>query len=354
LEAVVSSDDRVNHVLTAPPNVERRMPKPEIATRYPWVNRVKAAMASYSKQDRHLIGVSGGLDSRALLHLLPMLGFDNLVVCHLNHNLRGAESLEDSKFVQRIARRLGLPFHMETLTALPGSGSIETAARQARLLFYAGAAERFSTSSIFLAHHADDQVETFLFNLFRGTGSLDNAAIKPESEVAIGSQILLIRRPLLHVWKDDICKFAKGFHLKFREDSTNVSRQMTRNRLRHDLIPVIEKLMGRPVKQTLLRTIELAVGESEFLRSLVPEIQHQPELDALELRKLPVAIQRRTIHGWLRHQEVKGCGFDEIEAIRSLVEHTQVAKVNLPRGVFCRRRAGRLFLQFPSGDKFGV
>jgi tRNA(Ile)-lysidine synthase len=326
----------------------------EIATRFPWVDRVAAATAKYPRQERHLVGVSGGVDSRALLHLLPLLGFGNLVVCHLNHNLRGLESLEDSKFVRRLARRLGLPLHMETLDGLPGSGSIETAARQARLLFYAGAAEKFSTSSLFLAHHADDQVETFLFNLFRGAGSLDNAAIKPQSEVAIGSQILLIRRPMLHVWKDDICKFAEGLHLKYREDSTNVSRQMTRNRLRHDLIPVIEKLMDRPVKQTLLRTIELAAEESEFLRSLVPEMQNQPELDARELRKLPMAIQRRTIHGWLRHQKVKDCGFDDIEAVRALVYRTQVAKINLPRGVFCRRRAGRLFLQFPSGDKFGV
>jgi tRNA(Ile)-lysidine synthase len=319
----------------------------DIATRFPWVDRVKTETASYPKQERHLVGVSGGVDSRVLLHLLPMLGFGNLVVCHLNHNLRGAESLEDSKFVRRLTHRLGLPLHMEKLADLPGPGSVETAARQARLLFYAGAAEKYSTSSLFLAHHADDQVETFLFNLFRGTGSLDDAAIKPESEVAIGSRILLIRRPLLQVWKEDICEFAKGFHLKFREDSTNASRQMTRNRLRHDLIPAIEKLMGRPVKQTLLRTIELAAGESDLLRSLVPEMQNQPELETRELRKLPLAIQRRTIHRWLRHQEVEGCGFDEIDAVRSLVERTQVAKINLPRGVFCRRRAGRLFLQFP-------
>jgi tRNA(Ile)-lysidine synthase len=319
----------------------------DIAIRFPWVDRVKAATASYPKQEHHLVGVSGGVDSRVLLHLLPMLGFGNLVVCHLNHNVRGTESLEDSKFVRRLTHRLGLPLHMEKLAGLPGAGSVETAARQARLRFYAGAAEKYSTSSLFLAHHADDQVETFLFNLFRGAGSFDNAAIKPESEVAIGSRILLIRRPLLQVWKEDICKFAKGFHLKFREDSTNVSRQMTRNRLRHDLIPAIEKLMGRPVKQTLLRTIELAAGESDLLRSLVPEMQNQPELEARELRKLPLAIQRRTIHRWLRHHEVEGCGFDEIEAVRSLVEGTQVAKINLPRGVFCRRRAGRLFLQFP-------
>ena len=76
-------------------------------------------------------------------------------------------------------------------------------------------------------------------------------------------------------------------------------------------------------------------------------MQNQAELDARDLRKLPVAIQRRTIHGWLRHQNIKDCGFDEIEAVRSLLTRLEIAKINLPRGVFCRRRAGRLFLQFP-------
>src|ERR1700722_1163289 len=84
------------------PNAERRTPNAE---RFPWVDRVKAATLSYPKEERHLVGVSGGVDSRVLLHILPMIGFRNLVICHLNHNLRGAESLEDSKFVYRLARR---------------------------------------------------------------------------------------------------------------------------------------------------------------------------------------------------------------------------------------------------------
>jgi tRNA(Ile)-lysidine synthase len=308
---------------------------------------VKAATATYSRQERHLVGVSGGLDSRVLLHVLPMIGFRNLVVCHLNHNLRGAESLEDSKFVYRLARRLGLPVQMDSAAELAETGSLEAVAREARLQFFAQAADNFSTSSLFLAHHADDQVETFLFNLFRGTGSLDNAAIKSESQVTVGTRHLLIRRPLLQVWKDEIYEFAAAFRLKFREDSTNASRQMVRNRLRHDLIPEIEKLMGRPVKRALLRTIELAANEGELLRSLVPEMESQSELDARELRKFPVAIQRRVIHGWLRQHNIKDCGFDEIEAVRSLLNSLEIAKINLPRGVFCRRRAGRLFLQFP-------
>jgi len=336
------------------PNGERRTPSAErrtsLLTRFPWLQRVQVATECFPREERHLVGVSGGVDSRVLLHILPLIGFRNLVVCHLNNNLRGFESLDDSKFVSRFTRRLGLPLHMETLDELPSTGSLEAAARTARLQFFARAAETFSTSSLFLAHHADDQVETFLFNLFRGTGSLDNAAIKEESQVIIGNQNLLIRHPLLQVWKDEIYQFATAFRLKFRQDSTNLSRRMVRNRLRHDLIPEIETLMGRPVKRTLLRTIELAAKEGEFLRSLVPEMEHAAELEVRELRKLPMAIQRRTIHGWLRHQKIKDCGFDEIEAVRSLLNRPAIAKINLPLGVFCRRRSSRLFLQFP-GDQ---
>jgi tRNA(Ile)-lysidine synthase len=319
----------------------------ELAGRFPWVDRVEAAIACYPRDELHLVGVSGGVDSRVLLHLLPIVGFRHLVVCHLNHNLRGAESLDDGKFVNRLSHRLGLPLYAETLAELPKTGSLEGAAREARLQFFSRAAASFSTSSVFLGHHADDQVETFLFNLFRGSGSLDNAAIKPESRITVGTRQLLLRHPLLQVWKDEIREFATAFRLKFREDSTNLSRRMARNRIRHDLIPGIERLMGRPIKRTLLRTIEIAAKEGEFLRSQIPVMESDAELTIRELRKSPVAIQRRTIHGWLRYNGVKECGFDEIEAVRSLLTRLEIAKINLPRGAFCRRRGGRLFLQFP-------
>ena len=222
----------------------RNWQKEQLRSRFPWLAQLEAETSCYPKKELHLVGVSGGIDSRVLLHLLPMVGFQRLVVCHLNHNLRGVESLEDSKFVYRLSHRLRLPLYAETLEELPGTGSLESAAREARLQFFARAAEKYSTSSVFLAHHADDQVETFLFNLFRGSGSLDNATIKKESLVTVGTSSLLLRHPLLQVWKDEIREFAASFRLKFREDSTNRSRRMVRNRIRHDLIPGIERAMG--------------------------------------------------------------------------------------------------------------
>src|SRR5882724_7976975 len=121
---------------------------------------------------RYLIGVSGGRDSIALLHFLVDLGYNKLVVCHLNHQLRGRESRRDARFVEKIARDLQLDSEIGSTDvgalAKQSKLSIETAARFARFAFFVEAARRRRCSRIFLAHHADDLVETALLNLFRG------------------------------------------------------------------------------------------------------------------------------------------------------------------------------------------
>jgi tRNA(Ile)-lysidine synthase len=316
-------------------------------SRFSWIKSVENALMSCPHNLFALIGVSGGIDSCVLLHLLRTLGYSKLIVCHLNHNLRGIESEQDRDFVAGLCRKLDLPFHTETLTEPPPSGSLETAARVARFDFFARAAAKFATNSLFLAHHADDQVETFLFNLFRGTGALENATIKTESVTMIGDQTLQLIRPLLHVWKEQLRAYASTFRIESREDRTNSDRAITRNRIRHELIPQIERLVDRPIKTNLLRIIEVAEKEGEFIRSQVPHFQFARELPVRELRPLHVAIQRRVIHRWLRFNQIEDLGFVEIEAVRSLLHSDKVAKVNLPRDVFCRRRSGQLFLQFP-------
>jgi tRNA(Ile)-lysidine synthase len=123
---------------------------------------------------RYLIGVSGGRDSIALLNLLLGFGYEKLVVCHLNHRLRGAASRADARFVEKVARNLGLDCEIGSVDvgalAKRCKLSIETAARFARLAFFVEVARRRRCSRIFLAHHADDLVETALLNLFRGAG----------------------------------------------------------------------------------------------------------------------------------------------------------------------------------------
>src|SRR5437660_10052711 len=145
----------------------------------------------FPPEARYLIGVSGGRDSVALLYWLVNLGYKKLIVCHLNHRLRGRSSDADARFVQKLAEKYQLKFELGAADvrtdAKKRKTSIETAAREERYLFFARAAKRHHCHTIFLAHHADDQVETFLINLFRGAGSAGLAAMQAVSMRRIGN-----------------------------------------------------------------------------------------------------------------------------------------------------------------------
>jgi tRNA(Ile)-lysidine synthase len=312
---------------------------------FPWITTVQRALAAYPREQTYLVGVSGGLDSRVLLELLLQSGFSELVVCHLNHNLRAPASREDAEFVERLAKKLQLPQFSKTIEAWPKKRSIETAARLARHRFFAEAAKQFQTDRIFLAHHADDQVETFLFNILRGTGSLGNAVIEPEITLTVDNQSLSVLRPLLSVWKVELQEFAKRNRLRFCRDATNSESLYTRNRIRNLLIPEIENILDRPVKRNLLRLSQIAREEEKLLEAITPNICERDSLLVREIHALPAALQRRVIHRWLNQMEVPDVGFEEVEAVRGLIEHERPAKTNLPQDHFCRRKEGRLFLE---------
>src|SRR5947208_4116357 len=134
---------------------------------------------------RYLIGVSGGRDSVALLHWLVDLGYEKLIVCHLNHQLRGQSSDADARFVEKLAGKYQVDFELGAANvralAKKKKMSIETAAREARYSFFAKVAKGQRRGTIFLAHHADDLVETFLLNLFRGAGLTGLTAMREVS-----------------------------------------------------------------------------------------------------------------------------------------------------------------------------
>ena len=299
---------------------------------------------------RYLIGVSGGRDSIALLHLLVDLGYNKLVVCHLNHQLRGRESRRDARFVEKIARDLRLDSEIGSTDvgalARRSKLSIETAARFARFAFFVEAARRRRCSRIFLAHHADDLVETALLNLFRGASPGGMAAMRRISVHRIGKTKLTILRPLLGVWRSEINSYIGERHLEFREDATNAVLHSSRNKIRHRILPDIENQFGRDVRKTIWRAAQIWSEEEAVLDSLVPiDLTVVATLSVTTLRKLPVALQRRTILRWLRSRKVADVGFDIVENVRGLIEPgTKLTKVNLPRDWHARRRAGKIFI----------
>lgn len=290
------------------------------------------------------MGISGGRDSVALLHWLHARGHRQLIACHLDHGLR-AESREDARFVEDFAGGLGCPCVVSRVNvgalAKRRKLSVETAARAARLEFFGRCARKHGTIRLFLAHHADDQVETFLFNLLRGAGTGGLGGMAPVA--AIGR--LRIARPLLGVWREEIDAYGERYQLPWREDASNASREHTRNRLRHDALPALSAAMGRDVRQALWRAAELLRAEDEVL-SLAPEDVRAlgTKLEVESMRALPLGLQRRVIHAWLQREKIAGVGFAEVESVRSLLDG-RGAKVNLPGERHARRREGRIFCE---------
>ena len=223
--------------------------------------------------------------------------------------------------------------------------SIETAAREARYSFFAKAAKRRRCCTIFLAHHADDLVETFLLNLIRGAGLGGLAAMRDISTRRVDKLALTVVRPMLSVWRTEIDDYVREHRLKFRQDASNKSLLPMRNRLRNRIIPYLEKTLGRNIRQNIWRTAMIAAEEEKLLHNEVADSSNT-DLSVGKLRALPVALQRRAILKWLRAQNISEVGFDVIEHVRSLLDpDARVAKVNLPRDRHVRRRAGKLFIQ---------
>jgi tRNA(Ile)-lysidine synthase len=300
---------------------------------------------------RYLIGVSGGRDSVALLHQLFELGYRRLIVCHLDHQLRGRASTADARFVERLAGKLDCEFEIDRIDvgalALASKQSVETAGRMARYEFFARVARRRRCHTLFLGHHADDLVETSLMNLFRGAGPAGFGGMRKVTSRPIAGVELKIVRPLLGVWREEINRYVKANGIEFCDDATNENLGPVRNRMRRRLIPYIEKQLGRNVRSTVWRAALIAADEAEWLEALVDSKQTESrQLDVAYLRAQPRALQRRTIQKWLQSQGVADLDFDVIERIRALLDpEATTAKTNLPRDRHVRRRAKKIFIE---------
>jgi tRNA(Ile)-lysidine synthase len=321
---------------------------------------------------RYLIGVSGGRDSVALLHWLISLGYERLIVCHLNHRLRGRSSDADAHFVKRLVeryngqalrppaartgKRSARPTTVGRLEFELGSAnihalarkqkmSIETAAREARYAFFAETARRRNCRTIFVAHHADDLVETFLLNLFRGAGGAGLSAMREISTRRIDGVDLTIVRPFLCIWRKEIDDYVGEHRLRFREDATNKNLTPLRNCIRHRIIPYLEKMLGRNIRQNIWRTAMIAADEEKWIESELRDSTHA-DLSVVKLRALPIALQRRALLKWLRAQNISDVGFEVIERVRSLADRdARISKVNLPENRHARRRARKIFIE---------
>ena len=302
-----------------------------------------------SKRRRYLVAVSGGADSVALLHLLMEAGFLNLVICHLDHQLRGRESSADARWVGKLAAKLGVVFESDRADVKQRmkaqKESLETAARHARHEFYAHCARKHRCERVLLAHHADDQAETVLWNLMRGSHGLKG--MSETQEIKVGRKHLELIRPLLGVRKAQLVEWLMGRGLAWREDVSNAKPIAVRNRLRNEVMPLLDEIGGRDVVASLARGALDQFELDAFVADSVKQakvLDPQGRLHLPALRKLHPMLQRAAIKGYLEDQGIGGIERDLLDRAVGLMDTKSDPAINLPGGKQLRRRQGRLLV----------
>ncbi|HEU5181497.1 MAG TPA: tRNA lysidine(34) synthetase TilS [Candidatus Polarisedimenticolia bacterium] len=294
-----------------------------------------------------LVAVSGGSDSVALLHLYARLRNESpfpLGAAHLNHAVRGSESDEDERFVAELARRLQVPLHTARLApqALEGKGEgWEAAARKARYQFLREIAAQVGASRVAMGHTKDDQAETVLMRLLRGSGRRGLGGIHPAVEG-------VFIRPLLGFTKQELAGYLQERGEIWREDSSNRSRANLRSRIRHDLIPALRGEFNPDLVDTLARTAEVFREEDDYLASVTAEIarrlirseSHSLSLGIPALRALPAALRRRLLRSFVEQAFSPGLpppDFALTSILEALIEEARHgAAANLPGGLQAR------------------
>jgi len=315
------------------------MPLPEIA----WFHDAP-------KRRRYLAGISGGADSVALLHHLHRHGFRDIVVCHLDHGLRGKASAGDARFVQKLAGKLGYPCEsgkaqVKSLAKENGH-SLETSAREARHAFFAICSRKYRCPRLLLAHHFDDQAETILWNLLRGSRGL--AGMKEVQTLTMGGRPMECIRPLLCVRRERLREWLATNDHGWREDATNAEPFAARNRLRNEALPLLAEIAKRDAADSLVRAVEASVEAKSIEAWAVKQaevLDPQGRIHLPKLRTLPPAVQSACIYDFLRSSGVPDLSREIVGRCRSLIDPAAAPAVNLPAGYILRRRAGRLLLE---------
>jgi len=303
------------------------------------------ALASLSRRQKWLVGVSGGRDSVFLLHALVRTGFRKLIVCHFDHRMRGRASTADARFVEALAGRLKLPF-VGGRAPEPMPSCSEADARELRFRFFASAARQTRCPRVFLAHHADDQVETSLFNFLRGSGGRGVSGMRPSASQRVDGIALTLHRPLLGVWRDEIDAWMRENRIAFRDDATNATVSGSRNRIRLQLIPAAEAALDRGVREPILRAAQIAGAEEDLLEEMTASLGLPEALPLRSLLQQPLALRRRWMREWLRSRDIANVGFDVVEHALHVADPTcPTARLQLPGGAMLRRRSGLLFIE---------
>jgi len=299
--------------------------------------------------EKLLVAVSGGPDSVCLLHILVKLQREltiKLYIAHLNHQLRGAESEADAGYVSDLAHQLGIPATIDKRDVKGYQAqqrlSLEEAAREVRYSFLAQVARSIGANRVAVGHTMDDHIETILMHLIRGTGTRGLRGLQPVTAWQSGSNSLTIVRPLLTVSHQEAEDYCHHHQLMPQLDASNLSLSPLRNRIRHQLLPLLESYNPR-IAEALLRTGHITSDDIDFLDKeivrLWDEIAQEQEraifLDKERFDQLPSALQRYLLRA--SAEKLLGSAKDietrHIEAMMSALNKPAGKKLNLPGGI---------------------
>ena len=302
-----------------------------------------------SPRRNYLLAISGGRDSVCLLHQLLDHGFRQLHLVHLNHQLRGEQSEDDARFVQQLAKDQNLPLTLETAEvtarAKEDGHSIETAARHARHQLFAETARNTGCHRVLLAHHAEDQAETCLFNLLRGSAGLKG--MQPESEFLVDHETLVFLRPLLNTRRAQIDNYLTERDIAYREDQSNQDPSHTRNRLRNEALPLLAEIMQRDIVPSLTRAVDTSQQNDLILSQLLDSLQlrdPQGRLFLPALRELSHSLQKACLKQYLQEHQIPQISKTLVENALEVISPSGPPALNLPGNRFLRRKEGRILI----------
>jgi tRNA(Ile)-lysidine synthase len=302
------------------------------------------------------VACSGGADFTALLRALASLAPDLgvvLVVLHLNHQLRGPDSDADQAFVAALAEQLSLEAVIGSADVAAAEGlSLEAAGRRARYAFFLHAAAEHRLDCVATAHTRDDQAETVLLRMLRGSGitgltgihracDLSMVARSPLHDVAVDTRPARLIRPLLSISRRKVERYLLSLRQPFRQDASNLNPRFLRNRIRAELLPVLEREYNPKLREALCETAEIAAAENAFLEDLVsaavgssvaPEAgEGEPGIDVPLLQAQPLALQRRILRRLCQPHGL-ALDFAHLEALREFAVAGCAGSLELPRG----------------------
>ena len=269
----------------------------------------------FVREDKLILGISGGADSVCLMHVFLELGY-SFELAHCNFNLRGEESDADEYFVKDLAKKYQLKIHVKQFDTLVYAAenkiSTQMAARDLRYAWFEKLRIKSNAKYLAIAHHANDDVETFFINLVRGSGLKGFLGIKEKNNAIV--------RPLLSVSRLEIEQYLKDRGLVFREDSSNASVKYLRNKIRHELIPLLAQ-MNPSIQQTVKDEMRILDGVAQIYASKVEEVRKDltQEKNGIVQLEISALLALNPLHSYL-YELLSAYGFYAVEAISKALQ----------------------------------